>query len=185
MIDPSLVLGALAAEAVLGYPAPLHRYVPHPVTWIGHAIQGLDARWNIAGEPRREFLGVCCVVIVTGLAAAAGLALSFAGPVAVVLARIAGDLVVLAGLGGWRTMWRDARKHASPNAGWPEAAMAGALGIQLGGSVTYDGVPYARPAFGSGLRPNAAILRRGLRLYVVACGLMWGLLALGGFAWRQ
>src|SRR6185437_7212942 len=31
----------------------------------------------------------------------------------------------------WRTMWRDASKHRSPNAGWPEAAMAGALGLKL------------------------------------------------------
>ena len=37
------------------------------------------------------------------------------------------------------TMWRDARKHVSPNAGWPEAAMAGALHIRLGGPRSYQG----------------------------------------------
>ena len=37
-------------------------------------------------------------------------------------------------------MARDARKHASPNAGWPEAAMAAALGVRLGGPARYDGV---------------------------------------------
>ena len=42
-------------------------------------------------------------------------------------ARLAGALIAVAGAGGWRTMIRDAGKHASPNAGWPEAAMAGAL----------------------------------------------------------
>src|SRR5690606_28084277 len=33
----------------------------------------------------------------------------------------------------WRAVWRDAKKHRSPNAGWPEAAMAGALGLALAG----------------------------------------------------
>jgi adenosylcobinamide-phosphate synthase len=43
---------------------------------------------------------------------------------------------------------RDARKHASPNAGFPEAAFAGALGIQLGGPVLRDGVPADAPLLG-------------------------------------
>lgn len=99
-------------------------------------------------------------------------------------ARIAGAVIALAGRGGWRVMWAGARKHASPNAGWPEAAMAGALGIQLGGPVSYDGVAHDRPVFGAGPGPSALDLRRGLRLYVRACALMWGALALGGLAWR-
>jgi adenosylcobinamide-phosphate synthase len=41
-------------------------------------------------------------------------------------ARLAGGLIALAAGGGWRVMFRDARRHASPNGGWPEAAMAGA-----------------------------------------------------------
>lgn len=45
-------------------------------------------------------------------------------------ARIAGCLICIAALGGWRVMLRDARKHLSPNAGWSEAAMAGALAVQ-------------------------------------------------------
>jgi adenosylcobinamide-phosphate synthase len=88
-------------------------------------------------------------------------------------ARAAGGLIVLAGAGGWRIMMRDARRHASPNAGWPEAAMAGALGVQLGGDARYDGVPTARPTFGDGPRPTAADLARGLSLYRRACGLLW------------
>ncbi|RWB31089.1 MAG: cobalamin biosynthesis protein CobD, partial [Mesorhizobium sp.] len=40
----------------------------------------------------------------------------------------------------WRTVRRDATKHRSPNAGWPEAAMAGALGLALAGPRSYDGV---------------------------------------------
>jgi adenosylcobinamide-phosphate synthase len=88
-------------------------------------------------------------------------------------ARAAGGLIALAGGAGWRIMVRDARRHASPNAGWPEAAMAGALGVQLGGEAVYDGVRTARPTFGDGQRPTIADLERGLRLYRRACLLLW------------
>ena len=88
-------------------------------------------------------------------------------------ARAAGGLIALAGAGGWRIMLRDARLHASPNAGWPEAAMAGALGVRLGGEARYDGVLTARPTFGDGPRPASADLARGLRLYRRACLLLW------------
>ncbi len=46
--------------------------------------------------------------------------------------------------------WRDARKHVSPNAGWPEAAMAGALDITLGGSRSYQGRVVSFPHLGDG-----------------------------------
>ncbi len=92
-------------------------------------------------------------------------------------ARLAGALIALAGgsncIRGWRTMLRDAPRHASPNAGWPEAAMAGALDVRLGGVTTYDGVPTDRPTFGDGVRPTADHLERGLRLYRRACVLLW------------
>jgi adenosylcobinamide-phosphate synthase len=39
----------------------------------------------------------------------------------------------------WRIFWRDGARHKSPNAGRPEAAMAGALGVRLGGTNSYDG----------------------------------------------
>src|SRR3546814_16221655 len=48
-------------------------------------------------------------------------------------ARLAGLILCVAGGGGWAVLRRDRRKHASPNAGWPEAALAGALGIRLAG----------------------------------------------------
>jgi adenosylcobinamide-phosphate synthase len=91
-------------------------------------------------------------------------------------ARIAGALLVFAGFGGWHVMFSDASKHASPNAGWPEAAMAGALGVSLGGPATYDGVLHERPVFGTGPAPAVADLGRGLRIYCIACGLLWLLL---------
>ena len=100
-------------------------------------------------------------------------------------ARLAGALIALAGGRGWRAMAQDARKHASPNAGWPEAAMAGALGVRLGGPATYDGVRVERAVFGCGPCPGPQDLDRGLNVYVRACGLLW-LLVAGGAAicWR-
>jgi adenosylcobinamide-phosphate synthase len=101
-------------------------------------------------------------------------------------ARIAGVLLAVAGGGGIRVMLRDASKHASPNAGWPEAAMAGALAIRLGGPATYDGTVHERPVFGDGIEPTANDLARGLRAYVKACALLWVLAAvvsLGSAPW--
>jgi adenosylcobinamide-phosphate synthase len=48
----------------------------------------------------------------------------------------------------WKIMLRDGRKHSSPNSGVPEAAMAGALGVMLGGPSTYGGVPVNKPYIG-------------------------------------
>jgi adenosylcobinamide-phosphate synthase len=90
-------------------------------------------------------------------------------------ARLAGVLLVSTVRRGLGTMWRDAPKHASPNAGWPEAAMAGALRIRLGGPAVYDGVLHERPVFGDGRAPVTADLERGLRLYIFACGMLWTL----------
>lgn len=100
-------------------------------------------------------------------------------------ARLAGALIAIAGRGGWRTMLRDAGKHASPNAGWPEAAMAGALDRKLGGPATYDREVLQRPTLGDGPTPTASDLDRALRLYIIACGLLWALFLLGGLAWRR
>lgn len=56
----------------------------------------------------------------------------------------------------WRILGRDGKKHPSPNAGRPEAAMAGALGVRLGGRNTYGGIPEERPALGESIRPLTA-----------------------------
>lgn len=103
-------------------------------------------------------------------------------------ARLAGLLIVIAGGGGLRVMLRDASKHASPNAGWPEAAMAGALSVQLGGPATYDGAIHDRPLFGAGPCPDVDDLADGLRIYLKACALLWALalaLGVGGALWPR
>ena len=70
-------------------------------------------------------------------------------------------------------MWRDAGKHRSPNAGWPEAALAGALGVRLSGPRVYDGELTQEPWVNEAAPdPTAQDLRRGLALYVRAVGLM-------------
>lgn len=70
-------------------------------------------------------------------------------------ARITGLLMVaaapLTGLsasGAWKIMRRDGSKHSSPNSGVPEAAVAGALGVQLGGANRYFGREVAKPTIG-------------------------------------
>lgn len=75
-------------------------------------------------------------------------------------ARLAGLLLTLAvaltggqARAAWRIMRRDARKHLSPNSGWCEAGVAGALGVQLGGLNTYGGVESFRPYLGEALYP--------------------------------
>lgn len=98
-------------------------------------------------------------------------------------ARISGLLIAVAGAGGFRVMWRDARHHASPNGGWPEAAMAGAVGRRLGGPVSYDGEPAMRAILGDGPAPEAADLRRALGIYRCACLLLWALV--GAVAWLR
>src|SRR5919109_1339931 len=70
----------------------------------------------------------------------------------------------------WRSVLRDAGKHRSPNAGWPEAAMAGALGLSLAGPRHYGGVLVDDAEMGAGGRreATAADIGRALRLYHAA-----------------
>jgi len=295
----SLAALALGLEAAVGYPERLNARLPHPVIWIGRAIEGLERRWNRpeTGPVRRKALGVATLALTAGASAGAGwlvqracgrsrlgwlaaallatpglaqrslhdhveavrrpldagdlpgarnavgrivgrdvarldapgvaaaalesLAESFNdGVVApafwlalgglpglyaykavntadsiighmeprwrdfgwaaartddlmnLIPARLAGWLIALAAGRGARTMGRDAGKHASPNAGWPEAAMAGALGVRLGGAAVYDGEVMARPTFGDGPPPQPSDLARGLGIYCCACGLL-------------
>ncbi|MEA3542255.1 MAG: adenosylcobinamide-phosphate synthase CbiB [Pseudomonadota bacterium] len=99
-------------------------------------------------------------------------------------ARLSGLLLCLAGGGGWRVLRRDAGNHASPNAGWPEAAMAGALRLRLAGPIAYDGVRHDKPWIGAeGRNARAHDVARALRLYLRACLLLW--LATGAAIWAM
>ena len=71
----------------------------------------------------------------------------------------------------WRAMWRDADRHRSVNAGWPEAAFAGALGLRLAGPRRYDGAVIADAWMGDG-RADATPedIRRALTLLARSCG---------------
>jgi adenosylcobinamide-phosphate synthase len=99
-------------------------------------------------------------------------------------ARLSGLLLCCAAPGGWGTMARDHAEHASPNGGWPEAAMAGALGVALGGPVAYDGAMHVKPWINEeGRAAQPADLRRALAIYVRALLLAW--LVAGGLAWAR
>ncbi len=305
MIDPLVVLSAAALEAAVGYPAALHKRVPHPVVWIGNLIGAAERRLNKTDWPahRRRMAGICTMVGIAVLVGVIGLAISRLGTIVVIVAatlglaqrslhehvtavdralrsgdlvaartavgqivgrdtpcldesgvaaaaleslaesfndgviaplfwlclaglpglfiykavntadsmighmeprwrdfgwaaaraddvlnyvpaRIAGGLIALAAGGGWSTMRRDASKHVSPNAGWPEAAMAGALHVQLGGPAAYDGVMHNRPTFGEGPPPRSGDLAIGLGVYRRACFGGWIALLAGGALWH-
>ena len=78
----------------------------------------------------------------------------------------------------WRAIVRDAPKHRSPNAGYPEAAMAGALGLSLAGPRVYGGVTVDNATMGQGRRDaTAGDIRRALSLYRGADAILLALVA--------
>ena len=85
----------------------------------------------------------------------------------------------------WQAMMRDASKHESPNAGYPEAAMAGALGLALGGPRAYEGTETEGAWLGEGRREaTAADIDAALALYGRADGLLIALVVvLVGLIW--
>ena len=102
-------------------------------------------------------------------------------------ARLAGAILVIAAcfvrgaapVKALRIMLRDAKKHVSPNAGWPEAASAGALGLALIGPTRYAGGVSKSAWLGDGrARATPVDIRRMLALFAVACFLAAGLVAL-------
>jgi adenosylcobinamide-phosphate synthase len=107
-------------------------------------------------------------------------------------ARLTAVLIVIAGgmrfasrrclRDGWRIMIRDGGKHPSPNSGRPEAAMAGVLGVQLGGTNWYEGRSEVRPTIGTAREPMAAgriteAVRLAWTVFVfsagLACWVLW------------
>ena len=77
--------------------------------------------------------------------------------------------------------WKISRSHGprtrSPNAGWAEAAFAGALGLTLGGINSYGGVQHEGPTLGVGRPPQAEDIVRAVRLMRRTCGLILAIFA--------
>ena len=90
--------------------------------------------------------------------------------------------VVVAGVNrkpALQVMIADAGHHRSPNAGWPEAALAGALAIRLSGPRAYDGIFTSEPWVNEGAPdPGAIDLARGLTLYLAAMLALAALIAM-------
>jgi adenosylcobinamide-phosphate synthase len=96
----------------------------------------------------------------------------------------AGELLNGKGRAAWNTARRDGRLHASPNAGIPEAAFSGALGVRLGGPNVYHGRTVEKPWIGETF-PHAAAIHadRSVDLMilsaVLAFLLFWAIRAAG------
>ena len=102
-------------------------------------------------------------------------------------ARMSASLIILASViapgasasQALKSALRDAPRHLSPNAGWPEAAMAGALGISLGGPRIYAGTLIQGTKLGDGPSPAGSVdIRRALSLYRSSALIFWILLAI-------
>src|SRR5437763_943270 len=165
------VVDSFAALAVSGFLLDLAigdpRWFPHPVVMMGKAISwGEKLLWS--GEPRRDFLaGMALTLAVVGPSAAiawAAVLLVSLLPSAVAFnflpARltalvmiVAASLLKLRARLAAKVVWRDHANHLSPNAGYPEAALAGAFGIRLGGPSTYFGKQVAKPYIGEEATP--------------------------------
>lgn len=139
-------LESIAENAVDGVIAPLFYGIigGAPLAMLYRAVNTLDSMLGYKNE-RYQFFGWAAARI-DDLAN-------------LVPARICAVLMVMSsGLFGfnWRraamTAWKDAHKHPSPNGGWPEAAVAGALGIRLGGFNYYQGILSFRNYLGDPLR---------------------------------
>jgi adenosylcobinamide-phosphate synthase len=94
-------------------------------------------------------------------------------------ARLSALLILLAGCflkldwrAGWRILLRDRRAHASPNSGWPEAAMAGLLGVRLGGPNYYHGELVEKPYIGDDRNPvSDESARLAIRILYLGSGI--------------
>jgi adenosylcobinamide-phosphate synthase len=135
-----------------------------PLVWAFKAVSTLDSMVGYKSEPYRQFgwAGARLDDLLNWLPA-----------------RLSGGLFTLAaGLLGldWRQTWvicrRDGRRHASPNAGWPEAALSGALGLRLGGPNVYHGEVVNKPWLGDGWRePETVDILTAIRLLHIVSAL--------------
>ncbi|XUY26682.1 adenosylcobinamide-phosphate synthase CbiB [Agrobacterium sp. rho-8.1] len=154
IVAPSLWLGFLGLAGGAGYKAINtadsmigHRSPRHEA--FGWASARLDDLVNLPASRLTGFLFVTAAFFVKGASPQAGL----------------------------RAIFRDASHHSSPNAGWPEAAMAGALGFALAGPRSYGGRMIEARFMGEGGRRDltAADVRQALKLARIADAMLIGL----------
>jgi len=138
---------SVAENTADGVTAPLiFAFLGGPVgAMLYKAVNTLDSTFGYKNERYREFGGAAARLddIVNYLPARLTAAFIPA----------AAFLLGLNARNSWKILRRDARNHPSPNSGFLEAAMAGALGVQLGGRNFYFGQPSDRPTMGDPLRP--------------------------------
>lgn len=92
-----------------------------------------------------------------------------------ILMAVSAAISGMSGRNAWRIMLRDARNHFSPNSGYPESAVAGALGVRLGGVNRYFGKESVKPYIGEPIRPLDAIAWKGsVRLMYMSEALLAG-----------
>jgi adenosylcobinamide-phosphate synthase len=173
------VIETLAESACDGIVAPLFWLVMGgvPLAMSYKAVNTLDSMIGHPEPPYRYFGRVAA-----RLDDAANLIPARFTALAIVAASRVHSLNARNSLAIWR---QDAHRHASPNAGQSEAAMAGALGVRLGGTNFYDGVPHEAPLFCSEGRPaHARDARVALSLVTTVSGLAF-YAALLSLAWRR
>lgn len=165
------VVESLAENVVDGVTAPIFfALLGGPIGAIAYkAINTMDSMWGYKNERYVDF--GCCAARLDDAA-------NF------IPARLTGlVLIVTAWLSGfdarraWRVFWRDRLKHPSPNAAHGEAAVAGALGIVLGGENSYGGKVSRKPVLGApGTAPTADHIAEAGRLTWRA-GILWAVFA--------
>lgn len=142
---------SVAENLVDGVIAPLFfAAVAGPLgAWLYKAVNTLDSMFGYKNERYLHF----------GRAAARldDLVNFLPARLTALLLPIAAWLLSLNGSQSWRILKRDRFCHASPNSGHPEAAVAGALGVQLGGPSRYFGQPQDKPTIGDPLHPLTAV----------------------------
>lgn len=167
-------LESLAENTADGIVAPVFWYallgLPGLVAY--KAINTADSMIGHKSE-RHLFFGFCAAKLddLVNLPASRLTAIFFAGAAAI-SSRERGRNALF-------TAWADASKHRSPNAGWPEAAMAGALGLRFGGPRNYEDGVVALPWMGDGREHmTRADISAGLEIYDRSLWIMFGVLAL-------
>ena len=149
VISPTVLRGYWRTDSHYGLQSRQYAWIRHLVTRIRHIA-------NSAGSPRRlDDLANFIPARLTGI-----------------LIPVAALILNLNAVRSYRIFARDRLRHPSPNAGQAEAAMAGALGIQLGGLSYYGGEPSNKPTLGELLTtPKPEHIRDANRLLLVTSGL--------------